>query len=176
MTAAVSNSQTRIFPWWLVLIEGIAAVVLGVLLLIRPAMTTLILVQFLGLWWFIGGLFAIVGIFMDSRMWGWKLFSGILGIIAGIIIIRHPLWSGVLVPATVVLILGIEGMIIGVVNLIQAFQGGGWGIGILGALSIIFGLVLVFNPLIAALALPWIVGILGVVGGIAAIIMAFRIK
>jgi uncharacterized membrane protein HdeD (DUF308 family) len=68
------------------------------------------------------------------------------------------------------------GLIIGVVSLIQAFQGGGWGIGILGALSIVFGLILLFNAVIGALALPWVLGIFGIVGGIAAIFMAFRIR
>jgi len=34
-------------PWWLVLLEGIALVILGILLFASPGMTTLILVQFL---------------------------------------------------------------------------------------------------------------------------------
>lgn len=63
-------------------------------------------------------------IFIDSSNWGWKLFAGILGIVAGIIILQHPLWSVLLVPATLVVLLGITGILIGIVKLIQAFQGG----------------------------------------------------
>jgi uncharacterized membrane protein HdeD (DUF308 family) len=176
MTAVASEEKTPLIPWWLVLIQGIAAVIIGILLITNPRATTLVLVQVLGIYWFISGIFGIISIFLDSSMWGWKLFAGLLGIVAGIIIIQHPLWSSLLVPAVVVIILGVEGLIIGIINLIQAFKGGGWGIGILGALSIIFGIILLGNVFVAGLALPWVLGIFGIVGGIFAIIMAFRLR
>jgi uncharacterized membrane protein HdeD (DUF308 family) len=176
MATTTASASPSPIPWWLVLIQGIAALVIGFFLLTSPAMTTAVLVTFLGLYWFISGIFGIVNIFIDKTAWGWKLFSGILGIIAGVVILQHPLWSTVLVPATLVLLLGIQGIIIGVINLVQAFQGGGWGIGILGVLSILLGFFLAFNPLAGALALPLVLGIFGVIGGIAAIIMAFRLR
>jgi uncharacterized membrane protein HdeD (DUF308 family) len=163
-------------PWWLVLIQGIAALIIGIFLITSPGATTFILIQFLGIYWLVSGIFQIVAIFVDSTAWGWKLFAGILGIIAGILVLNHPLWSAVLVPSVLVLILGIQGIIFGILGLIQAFQGAGWGAGILGALSIIFGLVLLFNPILGAAALPWVLGIFGIVGGIAGIIAAFRMK
>ena len=118
----------------------------------------------------------IVSIFIDSAQWGWKLFIGILGIIAGIIVIRHPAISTIVVPTIAVWLVGLLGIVIGVISIIQAFQGGGWGVGILGVLSILFGIVLIANPLIGALALPWVLGIFGIVGGIAAIIYSFRLR
>ncbi len=174
--AATAVGPGRQTYWWLVLLQGIAALILGILLLTNPAATVVVLVQFLGIWWFVGGIFDIVGMFMDHTAWGWKLFSGIIGIIAGILILQHPLWATVLVPTTLVLVLGIFGIVIGVVSLIRAFQGAGWGTGILGVLSILFGLVLVANPLLAAIGLPWVLGVFGVVGGIASIVMAFRLR
>jgi uncharacterized membrane protein HdeD (DUF308 family) len=164
------------FPWWLVLLEGIAAVILGLLLFSNPRSTMLVLVQVLGIYWLIKGVFAIVSIFIDSSMWGWKLFVGVLGIIAGILVLQNPIWSSVLVPTVLVIILGIEGIIIGVVNLVQAFQGAGWGAGILGVLSILLGLVLLTNAFIASFALAYVLGIFMVIGGIAAVVMAFRLK
>lgn len=176
MTTTTASAAPSPIPWWLVLIQGIAALIVGFFLLISPGMTAVVLVSFLGLYWFISGIFGIVSIFIDKTAWGWKLFSGILGIIAGIVILQHPLWSTVLVPTTLVWLLGFLGIIIGVTNLIQAFQGGGWGIGILGVLSILIGFFLVFNPLAGALALPLVLGVFGIVGGIAAIVMAFRLR
>jgi len=77
---------------------------------------------------------------------------------------------------TIVIILGIQGIIMGIVSLIEAFQGGGWGPGIIGALSIIFGILIMGNTAAATLVLPWVIGAFMVVGGIFAIIMSFRLK
>jgi uncharacterized membrane protein HdeD (DUF308 family) len=176
MTATTVQKQTAIIPWWVVLIEGIAAIILGILLLINPGSTTVLIIQFLGIYWFIDGIMSIVRIFIDKTAWGWKLISGIIGILAGMAIIQYPLWATVLVPTVMVWLFGFFGIIIGVIGLIQAFQGAGWGAGILGVLSILFGIVLLANPLVGALALPWIFGFLGIVGGIAALVMAFRLK
>lgn len=180
MTAEVSGETALAaeptVPWWLVLIEGIFAILIGILLLTNTAVTTAILIQVVGIYWFISGILGIVSIFIDSTAWGWKLIVGILGIIAGILVIQHPLWSTALVTATVVIILGIEGLIIGGINIVRAFRGAGWGVGILGALSIVFGIILLANTLIAAATLPIVLGIFSIAGGILAIIMAFRIR
>ena len=177
MTAAtVGSSEREMMPWWLVLIEGIAMLILGILLLIKPGMTAVIFIQFMGIYWLISGIFQIIGIFLDSSMWGWKLFAGILGILAGIFVLQYPLWSPVVVLSTMVIILGVQGIIYGGIGLYGAFKGAGWGAGILGALSIFFGIYLLANIGQSALVLPWVVGILAIVGGIAAIFMAFRIK
>jgi uncharacterized membrane protein HdeD (DUF308 family) len=176
--SAVSMSRTRSpqIPWWLILLQGIALVVLGILWLASPSMTTFVAVQFLGIYWLVAGIFGIVGIFLDRSLWGWKLFSGILGILAGIIIIQHPLWSPVIVGSTLIIVLGIQGLFNGVAQIVQAFQGAGWGIGLLGGVNVLFGLILLFNVWLATLALPWVLGVLAVAGGIAAIVLAFRVK
>jgi len=176
MATATMESEGRLVPWWVVLIEGIAAIIIGILLLVSPAITTIVLIQFLGIYWFIVGIIDIVRIFMDSSMWGWKLFSGLIGILAGIAIIQYPLWATLLVPTTLVWVFGFFGIIIGVIGLIQAFQGAGWGAGILGVLSVLFGLLLITNAFVASLTLPFIFGILALVGGVAALVMAFRLR
>lgn len=163
-------------PWWVVLVQGIAALIMGVLLLTNTAMTTIVLVQFIGFYWLISGIFSIVSMFIDSSKWGLKLFSGILGILAGLLVIQHPLWSPLLVGSVLIIILGIEGLLMGITNLIQAFMGGGWGVGLLGVLNIVFGIILLSNVLIATLSLPWLLGISGIALGIAAIILAFRLR
>ncbi len=163
-------------PWWLVLIEGIALLILGLLLLARPAMTTIILVQVIGIFWFIDGIFRIIGIFIDRTAWGWSLFAGILGIIAGIIVLRHPLWAPAVAGSALIIILGIEGIIIGAVGVYQAIKGAGWAAGILGVVSILFGILLLANVWLFTFSLPWTIGILSVIGGIVAIILALRVK
>ncbi len=173
---AEAYMETQAFPWWLILLEGISALILGIFLFLAPGATLLVLVQFTGFYWLVKGIFQIVSIFIDNTLWGWKLFAGILGVIAGIFVVRHPLWSSLVLPATVAIIVGIQGIVVGIVNLILAFKGGGWGMGIVGALSILFGLILIFNPLISGAALVLFIAAAGVIGGIVAIVMAFRVR
>ena len=164
-------------PWWLVLLEGIAAVIIGLFLLTAPGITLFFLVQVTGFFWLIGGVLRIVSIFVNSSLWGWKLVGGVIGVLAGIVVLQHPLWSTLLVPAIYVIILGIQGIIVGATSLVMAFRGGGWGAGILGALSIVFGIVLLLDPVfIGTAVLPLVLGAFALVGGIAAIIGAFRLR
>ncbi|MEA3326633.1 MAG: DUF308 domain-containing protein [Chloroflexota bacterium] len=176
MTTMNAMQETKQSPWWAGLVQGIFSILIGLLLVTYPAATTAVIVQFIGIYWLVTGIFSLVAIFVDKTMWGWKLFAGILGILAGLAIMQHPLWSAVLLPTVLVIFLGVDGLIIGVVSLIAAFKGGGWAAGILGGLSIVFGLLLLGSPLISAFALPYIYGIIGIVGGVAAIIAAFASK
>jgi len=172
-TVEVENSG---IPWWLVLIQGIAAIILGILLFTRPVATTIIVIQFLGIYWLITGILSIISLLWDRTAWGWKLFSGILGVLAGLFIIENPLWSTLLVPTTLAWVLGFTGILMGIIQLIQAFRGAGWGAGILGGLSILLGILLIAHPVIAGFSLPWILGGLLVFGGILTIFAAFSLR
>ena len=62
-------------PWWLVLVEGVLVALLGLLLLVAPGASLFFIVQLLGLYLFIAGIFRIIGIFLDSSSWGLKLLG-----------------------------------------------------------------------------------------------------
>jgi uncharacterized membrane protein HdeD (DUF308 family) len=164
------------FPWWLVLLQGIFAAIFGLLLLVEPGSTLLFLVQVLGFYLFIEGILRLVSIFLDSSLWGLKLGIGILGILAGIVVLNHPLLSAVAIPTYIVYVVGFLAIFEGVGGLIHAFQGGGWSAGILSILVMISGLILVLNPLIGLVALPFVLGGFMLVGGIAAIVASFRLR
>ena len=160
------------FPWWVTLVAGIAMIITGLMLLAAPGAATAFLVQVLGWYWLIDGVLRLVSIFIDRSGWGWKLFMGILGIILGIAVIQHPLWSTILIPTTLVWVVGFMGMAIGILQVIAAFRGAGWGTGILGAFSILLGLIIIANPLSGVIALPFVLGFMALAGGIIAPIVA----
>jgi uncharacterized membrane protein HdeD (DUF308 family) len=167
--------ETKQNPWWLLLLGGILNIIVGILLLANPGKTTLALVWVLGLYWLIQGIFVIVGMFLDHSAWGWKLFTGILSILAGILVMRHPIASAVAIPQIAVLLLGMQGLVSGAIMLVMAFKGGGWGMGILGVVSIIFGIILIlaYGELGTAAVFIWVIGIFAVGGGIVQIFQAF---
>jgi uncharacterized membrane protein HdeD (DUF308 family) len=181
MTASTATSmQTKDRPWWLLLIQGIFLVVIGAVLLWSPAKTKvdtyLILVAALGFYWVFAGILDLVSMFTDHTAWAWKLFIGIVSILAGGSILMYPVAAGVMLPKIFVLVMGIWGLMYGIILLIMAFQGGGWGAGILGTLGIIFGIILIVNyaSLGAGLAMIWTAAVFAFIGGIAMIVQAFR--
>lgn len=176
MAEGAFDVQKRAHPWWIPLIEGVALVIIGILLFTHTAATAIILAQILAIFWLISGVLEIVSIFIDRSAWGLKLIGGIIGIWAGLFIINNPIGGTLAFGLAVVVILGIQAVLLGVVHILQAFRGAGWGIGLIGIINIIFGVILLSNALIATVMLPWLLGGFAFVGGIAAIVMAFRLK
>jgi uncharacterized membrane protein HdeD (DUF308 family) len=179
MSTAI-QTQTKQRPWWATLIAGILALVVGGVMLWAPAKTKIdtymILVALLGVYWLVEGIMAIVSMFVDHSMWGWKLFIGIISIMAGSSILMYPVAAGIALPKIFVLVLGIWGLMYGIILLIMAFKGGGWGAGILGVLGIIFGIALMANYYVVGMGLSmlWTASVFAVIGGIALIFQAFR--
>jgi len=179
MTAASVASNEKPHDgtaWGIILLQGIFSVLIGVLFLLAPGMSTLVLVQVLGFYWLIVGVIDLVSMFINRRAWFLKLIAGLIGILAGLAIIQYPLWSAILIPTTIVIILGIQGIIFGIASIAMAFTGGGWGPGIIGLLSLILGVLLVSSPMSFAPTLITIFGIVSLIGGVSAIIYAFSSK
>ena len=174
--SSYAGRRGETLPWWLVLVEGILVALFGLLLLVAPGASLFFMVQLLGLYLFIAGIFRIISIFIDPTSWGLKLIAGVLCLIAGLAVLRHPLWSTIAAPAGLVIIVGFLAMLQGAAGLVVAFQGGGWGMGVLSVLGILFGLILVINPLIGVAALPFILGIFMLIGGVGAVVQAFRMR
>jgi uncharacterized membrane protein HdeD (DUF308 family) len=174
--SSYAGSRGEALPWGLVLVEGIVVALLGLLLLVAPGASLLFLVELLGIYLLIAGIFRIIGIFLDSSSWGWKLAAAILCLIAGLVVLSNPLWSTTLASTGLVIFVGFLAMLQGAAGLIVAFQGGGWGMGVLSVLGILLGLILVINPLIGVAALTFILAIFMLIGGVGAIIQAFRMR
>src|SRR6266516_2095956 len=174
-TTAISPQQSNI--WWVFLLQGIMAIILGLMFLTAPGETLLAVVTFLGFYWLITGMLALVRVFVDRSVpWVWSLLIGIVGILAGIFVLRHPLIAALTVPTALVIVLGVQGFVMGVLDIIGGFKGGGLGSFILGVINILVGLLLIGSPLAAALAVPLVFGILLLIQGVGLIIWAFRVR
>ena len=171
-----SNPMGNFFPWWLLLVQGLIALILGIALLTYPIKTMMVLITFLGAYWLVSGLFSLVSIAWDRSNMVWKIILGVIGIIAGTAILTYPIYSTFLVPYVFTIMVGFLGLFYGVVALIGAFTGKGWGVGILGLLSIIFGGLILAEPVASTIAVPFVFGLIGIVFGFAAIVGAFMAR
>jgi uncharacterized membrane protein HdeD (DUF308 family) len=143
-------------------------------------MTLFVLIQLLAIYyWLVTGILSIASIFVDSRMWFLKLLAGLLGIAAGIIVNQHPIWSALLVPTALTLILGIIGIGIGVLHLVRVFRGAAgipWGAAALGVLNLGLGILILMIPLLTTLTLIYAIATLKVLMGILTIVAAFMTR
>ncbi len=169
--SAIATADTDL-PWWLYIVQGIALLLLGALALSAPGATLVVLVQLTGIYWLVSGIVTLLGLTSDRTSWGWKLFAGIVGILAGIAIVAHPLWASVLVPTTLVLVIGIFGIVNGAMMIFASFGQRRWTGVILGIFGVFLGLILVANPVIGAATLPFVIGAFALVGGVMSIGMA----
>jgi uncharacterized membrane protein HdeD (DUF308 family) len=132
---------------------------------------------FLGFYLLFIGVLELVRVFVDrSQPWYWSLLVGVLGIIAGVIFLNHPVLTALAIPTTLVVYLGVISLIMGVVGVIGGFSGGGIGSFIFGVLNLLIGILLLSSPVAATLAVPFVFGILLLIYGVALIVFAFRVK
>lgn len=85
--------------WWPYLLFGIIGILAGMVAIIWPGITIVILVYVIGLWAIFGGVsevFAALSIKREFDRWWIMLLSGILSVIFGLLIIASP-FEGMLV-------------------------------------------------------------------------------
>ena len=97
---------------------GVLAVIVGFALLRTPFQSVEVFIFVLGIFWLIQGIMTFIAAFAVKQGRNWRLFSGILGILAGIIILVYPITSAV----TLAFIGGIWLLILGVTQVIAGFQ------------------------------------------------------
>ncbi|MEV0595101.1 HdeD family acid-resistance protein [Nonomuraea cavernae] len=164
--------------WWLVLIRGIAAIIFGILALVWPGLTVLVLVIFFGAYAIVNGLFLLfAGSEPDAGSRAWLIISGILGIVAGVVAL---VWPGITSLALLYLV-AIWAILAGVAEIVAGVRlrettVNEWILIVGGVLLVIFGLVLLIWPGAGLLTLVWLVGLFAILYGIAVMALAFRIK
>ena len=166
--------------WWAVGLRGLLAIIFGILALVVPSITLIVLIAFFGAYVLIDGLVAIYLAIRgreNNRNWGWLLVEGIAGVLIGIITFR---WPGV---TTFVLLAFIAAwaIITGVMEIFEAIElrrriNNEWLLILSGAASVIFGLLLLLFPSAGALALVWLISVYAAASGVLLLVLAFRVK
>jgi uncharacterized membrane protein HdeD (DUF308 family) len=116
---AISNIK-RDRLWWLALLLSFVNLGIGVFLLRNPAVTAVLLVLFVVIFIFMQAIFdLVVASYVDKKdnQWLW-VANGILGLIAGIVILAYPLATTV----AFVWVLGLYALVHGIVAVAYALQ------------------------------------------------------
>lgn len=166
-------------PRWLVLTQGIASIVVALVQVTQPGVDNLLtLLALLGGYWLLGGLLELLDLAIERRQWLWRLTGAAAGIAAGVVVLREPLWSTLLVPTLLVPTLlapalGWSGIAVGAVYVPRAILGGGRGALVLGAESLVLGVLLAYAP---PQVIVWGGAAVAALGGAAALVVARRVR
>jgi uncharacterized membrane protein HdeD (DUF308 family) len=126
--AVVSALRTasRQSRWWMLLIEGVIGIVIGVVTFLWPDITALALLYLIAAWAIVTGVFEILAaIRLRREITGeWLLaLSGIASVLFGLLLVILP-GAGAL---AVVWLIGIYALIFGVLLIVLAFRLRSWG-------------------------------------------------
>jgi len=166
--------------WWVPVIRGIAAVVFGVMAFVYPGLTVAVLVLLFGAWVLVDGVFRVIGAIghrASDKEWGFDLIIGIMGIIIGFLTFHAPRITAL----ALIIYIAAWALMIGATEIALAIKlrreiKGEWFLILMGLLSIVFAIMLLWNPLPGALALVWLIGSYAIVFGILGIILGFRLR
>ena len=165
--------------WWAIAVRGVVGISVGLIAFVMPAATMLALILLFAVYMLVDGVFAIVAAVRAARQhdrWGLLALEGVADLVAGVIAV---LWPGITVVAFVLLVAA-WAIVSGGLVLATAFrlniEHGRWWLVLGGAVSVIYGALLIVAPLIGALVLTWWFAAYALVFGVALLILAFRLK
>jgi uncharacterized membrane protein HdeD (DUF308 family) len=112
-----------------------------------------------------------------DKSWWLILVLGLVSVAAGILAAFNP---GI-TALVLVLLMGANALVAGVLQVAMAIRlrkavRGEWLLGIVGAISIVFGAMVLVFPGAGALALVWLISVYAVASGILLLLLAFRVK
>lgn len=166
--------------WQVIMLVAVVTFALGLILLIWPQATLIVVAALLGAALLVTGIFRLIhGLTAHDATGGMRaayVIIGLLAALAGLYCLRH-------IDVTVVLlafIVGVFWTLHGIVDLsVAATSGPGTGRGlraITGVLSLAAGLIVMFWPTISLTILLWVMGIWLLAYGVMLAVMALQIR
>lgn len=174
--------------WWAFVLRRVLALIIAGLAWFMPVEAVLALTLVFGTFAFADGVFGLIAAVRQMRegeRWGWLAFSGILGILTGIVVLVSffvaTLVLAVFLWASIAFWSVFSGLfeIVTAIRLRKETAGEIW-MGLGGLLSIPLGAVviffLMFSPAGSLFALGWVLGIYAAVFGVTMILLGLKLR
>jgi uncharacterized membrane protein HdeD (DUF308 family) len=179
-TSSLGTAGFFVRSWWVLLLRGLLAVILGVLVFTRPAWTLATMVLAFGIYAIIEGTSALI-----AAISGWRhredrwllLMEALIGIGVGILTLRTPAITAV----ALIFLIAAWAMATGVLRVVEGMRlrrtirGEVWLV-LGGVASIVFSLIVMMRPLAGALALVKVIGAYAIILGVTELMLAFRVR
>jgi uncharacterized membrane protein HdeD (DUF308 family) len=161
-------------------LRGAAALLFGILALIWPGITLLVLVALFAAYALISGGVSVVAAVRNrhtDKGWWLILLLGIVSLAAAVIAILNP---GITI-FVLVLLMGANALVTGILDIVVAIRlrkkiEREWLLALAGAISILFGVLVFLFPAAGALAMVFMVSFYAIFTGILLLTLAFRAR
>jgi uncharacterized membrane protein HdeD (DUF308 family) len=166
--------------WWVLLVRGLVAIAFGVLVWLQPGISLAALVLLFGAYSLAQGVLNVwtaIAERNEREHWGLLLLEGLLGIGVGLLTFVVP---GITALALAFYI-AIWAIATGVLEIVAAIRlrkeiEGEWLLILSGLVSVVFGVVLMVQPAVGALAVLWLIAAYAIVFGVLLVILAFKAR
>jgi uncharacterized membrane protein HdeD (DUF308 family) len=167
----------------LTMVSGVCALIIGILVLVWPETTLLVVAILFGIQLLVSGVMRIIGGAIESSTEGWKrglsITLGVLIVLAGIFCLRNPALS----LLTIILVVAVGWLVDGILTLVLGFQnppGERLGLILMGAVFLLGAIALLVFPTSALLTFVllggWILVAFGIVTLIAGILGLRKVR
>ena len=174
--------------WWIFALRGVLALIFAALAFWMPQSALLAMTLVFGAFSLVNGAFNLVAAvrhIQKKERWGWLLFSGIVGILTGVVVLVAP-WVATMVMASFLWAsVGFWAIFTGVleisaaVRLRQEIKGEIW-LAFSGLLSIVLGAIVLriffSRPVESFLAAGWLLGFYAAVYGVTLLFLSWRLR
>lgn len=165
--------------WKLLLLRGVIGIVFGVVIMIWPQATIVVLMFLIGVWALVDGVGLAAQVFAKGASTGQRVFFGVMALIALVVALVAIFRPGMAASA-VTWVIGIWLLVRGLFELVGAFSSTvaapRWLL-VLGALlDLVLGWLFVANPGTAAVAVAWLIGLVAVAWGIVFVVLALAAR
>ncbi len=174
--------------WWIFALRGVLALIFAALAFWMPQSALLAMTLVFGAFSLVNGAFNLVAAvrhIQKKEHWGWLLFSGIVGILTGVVVLVAP-WVATMVMASFLWAsVGFWAIFTGVleisaaVRLRQEIKGEIW-LAFSGLLSIVLGAIVLWvffsRPVESFLAAGWLLGFYAAVYGVTLLFLSWRLR
>jgi len=186
MSASLSPNTAAEFAglakriWIFAMIRGVLGIIFGLIALFAPIATAIALAIVIAVFALVSGVFDIIEAIRHrgSSSMVLRIVLGAVSILFGILVL---VWPGISL-AILVITVGVWAIITGILQIMssvrhRAVPDSGWVWGVVGgALTILFGVVVLIWPATGLVTIIWIIGIWAVVWGIILIVLGVQLR
>jgi uncharacterized membrane protein HdeD (DUF308 family) len=165
--------------WWVFVVGGLAMTVFGLLAFSNPGLALFVMATFFAASVLVDGVSNILGALQNREKDGWwiLLLVGLLGAVVG----GYALFNPPLSIMAFILIVAFEAMVLGALLVMLGYKvrkatRREWLLYLTGALSILFGILVIANPVTASRTIVYMIASWSLVIGVLKVAFGFKVR